>query len=122
MEIPGIVVADSVDEEGRRNGDAVAATLPQVLLHASARRLAVEIAAEPIHVQPEAARKIEHALAPKRRFLLVEPIVHFPKSSLRGGGLRRAREQVCPRMHGFVRQMAKNVQERITKRRAQLRE
>src|SRR5262249_21794971 len=83
VEIPGAVVADTIDEHGGRTRDAIAPALAEVLIDAFFGFLGIEIAAKPLHVEPEFFRKFERVLFLERKLMFIEKVVHVPEAPLR---------------------------------------
>ena len=108
VEVVRVVVSHAVDEEPWSPVDAAADAAHEVLADALGVDVLVELAFEPLGVEPEAVGVGEQALSVQPLLVLIQKVVHRPEPVLRGCRLRSLRGLRGVRMCRRDREVAKD--------------
>ena len=113
------MVPNSVDKEGWRSRHTVAFSVAEILFDASSSFDAFKIAMERLHVEPKLGCNFEGLFLAERRLAPVQPIMHFPKATLCGGGFGDPGDKRSSGMSAFVWKVTEGVSETFTEHLAQ---
>ena len=116
VEVPGPVVADAVDEQRWRTGDAVPLTLSPVLLDARPGFRALQIRREAGHVEAQLPSVLDHRGLRDGRRAVVDEVVHLPEAALIRRRLGGAGDAFGAGMGALVGEVPKGVDEAVAQR------
>ncbi len=119
VEVPGPVVAQSVDEDGGGGGHAVGAAVGEILLDLPPQLRVLEVPGETGHVEVQRGGDLEQSVAVERRLVGVERVVHVPEAALAARRLGADRHQGRTRVGALVREMPEGVDHPLAERLAQ---
>src|SRR5262245_3150042 len=113
MKVPGAIIANAVDEQRRRTGDAVLLGICEIPSDARTDVFTVEVALKTLEVESNRARELDQISCLDRRLTIEETVMHFKEPTLTGRRFRRSRCELRAGVRALVREMSKGVDEPI---------